>query len=338
MSTLKTNIADIAFPWEVDVIEIASGETERQCAVRILCGGQTALDVLCDFDTSGLISLYDVAELFESYMDEQVRNCEMFLDGQRVKAWTMIPCRVETDVPASTWVNDNMLSMLRGEKLTVADAVEYFSWYGGGSSASISVCWIAGDTVAYTSTSVSSVGTGVHTAYVNLASLTPPSEGAVMASVTVTVGSRKMKWLVATPENPPVHVRFLNCFGCMESIVLLGVAERELKPERSSVQSKGRHKVYKVQSVPTWKVGTGSIPDGMVGIFDDLVRAKQLYLVEGSHETELAIVDSDWSYSTSPDTMPSGSVTWRLASKMQYRKMASSAAGIFDQTFDETFN
>ena len=345
MSRLLTDINAIAFSWEVDTLEIGTTTSgEGSVLVDLLCGERSIISTTLSFDSDGTVSLEDLASLLESYCDDAPKDCVLKLGGRTAATWVLIPCRVETSDSAAVWCEKSFLTVVRGERLTHLQSREYLSWWQSSDTDSVlevSAVWSTGSGLLNENRTMTvSSRSGINTHSWNVSEWTPPASGAVLVQYRVTLGDRIQRYRLQEAEQPPAVLCFINSFGVHESMTFFGSVERDIKPTRASAVIGGKTRNYDVESVPTWKAGTGELPEGMSGLMDDFVRSRKAWLVDAvMGDVEVALTDNEWKRTNSIVESMSGSVTWRLASRRQLRARTGAGSGrIFDETFDETFN
>lgn len=153
---------------------------------------------------------------------------------------------------------------------------------------------------------------------------------------TVTAGSRRQVYRVDHDEPDSVGIRFRNSFGCMETFYFIGTDKIEPELTRSAAYFNGIYKTYYIDEQRKHTLSTGYIPESMYMLVDDVARSQEVYLIDGSEDIPITIVDSDTQRDTSDDGLFSFSITYIFSSRCQNRLKL--LPEIFDDSFDDTYN
>lgn len=132
---------------------------------------------------------------------------------------------------------------------------------------------------------------------------------------------------------------FRNAFGAQETITFVGHEQREGKWDReygvidNAMVQTSRDKTDKI------KVRTGYLLPGMADVIDDLLNADQVGVIENGVLYPVVILEEDFSRTSRRNEARSYEITYRYASNnIQAKYTPLVKPGVFDETFDETFN
>ena len=160
-----------------------------------------------------------------------------------------------------------------------------------------------------------------------------------LLSYEVRCGKRVARYRVLDlPEADPAVV-YLNCFGCWETFYFTG--KKELTPSytRSQARIGGKLRSYEIEEELSFKAMTGPLRQGAEDRVMDLVRSREVYLLnsDGSTGEELVVTDCDVKHSNDPSELPDLTVTFRYASTISGRVKVTPKPRVFDNSFDETY-
>lgn len=330
MATLVTTLPSVAFPHEVDALDIS---TERETVVELKYAGKSIFKSTL-YPIGGTIELRDIASLLDSYLNFSISEFSVWLDGSEADSSSIIPCRLNLDVSA-TDIEDCIFLTRTTCKYTHREAKELLYCYASNPTFEVKALTRNGDytrTVIFRKSINASGIIGVDVSYRNIFKDAPYE----VLQYSVEVGNTKITYrLIPDGMADNVHdFGFINSFFQEEYITLMGAAEREMKVERLHAIVSGQYKNYQVVSVPHWTIKSGEMLDGMEGLFDDFISATKVW--RPSDYCEMAITDSDFKNSDSNDGTCQGSATLREAGR-KYRHRVNKAVRTFDITFDDTF-
>lgn len=122
----------------------------------------------------------------------------------------------------------------------------------------------------------------------------------------------------------------------METFYFIGTDKIEPELTRSAAYFNGIYKTYYIDEQRKHTLSTGYIPESMYMLVDDVARSQEVYLINGSEDIPITIVDSDTQRDTSDDGLFSFSITYIFSSRCQNRLKL--LPEIFDDSFDDTYN
>jgi len=341
MAQITTNIPAICFPAEVDRIDISATAGES-VAVDITLGGQCVFSTSMMADSSGHIVLDDLAEFFESLLDDIVKSCTVTADEDS-DTFTIYPCKVKPRITAVQFLNKSFLTLLNGPKATYNSAIEFLTYVdlnNTNDTPTISAVWINPDTAEIQTTSEEltpsqAEGYGL-LLNVSPSILTAPDDGYLLHSYAVNVGSRTQKYIIRRPVDiTPISILFTNAFGQLETFHCFGTSVKETKPKYSAASYAGRTRNYLVEAVPEWKVSTGPLNDATQLLFEDVSTSMKAWRM--SDGEEICIIDCEIKISNNRYEQQYGTLSFRESGRTQsFKKILP--VRTFDATFDNTFD
>lgn len=160
-------------------------------------------------------------------------------------------------------------------------------------------------------------------------------DGMQLVRYTVSLDDRSFVYTMGSAEEPGFGFVFRNCFGCLDTFYCMGDLETDPQFDRLNGRFGGRMKVYDPQETYERIAHSGQIPVDMVALWDDLVRATEVYTADDGREVYIS--ENDSGRTDDMTGYPSGTVTFSPSGR--YAPLKIQIPGrIFDNTFDNTFN
>ena len=160
-------------------------------------------------------------------------------------------------------------------------------------------------------------------------------DGYKLLRYTITAGARRQAYRLDHDDPDSIGIKFRNSFGCMETFYFIGTDKLEPELTRSAAYFNGTYRTYHIDEQRKHTLSTGYIPESMYTLIDDVARSQEVYLIDGSEEIPITIIDSDTQRDTSNDGLFSFTITYILSSRCQNRLKL--LPDIFDDTFDDTY-
>ena len=331
MATLVTTLPSLAFPHEVDELDITASTSTK---VELRYNGKTIFSSSL-FPVDGRIELRDITSLLDSYLTASVNNFEVYIDGSRADYTSLIPCRLWVDCHAEDL--DGFFLTRATEKYTHPGAREKLVLYANNPTVYITAIGQHKETGEVAKVeivrNISSSGLAILDLF---GVLNTTSDSYNILRYIVQVGKSKITYHMI-PDGMADNVHdfgFINSFNQEEVITLTGAAVREMKVERRSAIIGGQYRNFEADAVPHWTVDSGMMLDGMGGLFDDLISATKVWRV--GDNVQMAVTDSDFKVADDNATALQGSVTLRETGR-KYRHHVAQQVRTFDITFDDTF-
>lgn len=154
--------------------------------------------------------------------------------------------------------------------------------------------------------------------------------------IIVTCGSRSQQYIIPSEDDAGIDgLVFVNAFGLKETIYFAGVRGTKPAYKRSEIQVGRTIRQYDIDETVTHEWNTGIITLPTARLVQDLCRSYDVRRI--STGERVVINDCKADYDDADDSLTSLTVSWQLASDVQESEGAVSG-GIFDDTFDESFN
>lgn len=331
MASLVTTLPPVMFPYELNQLEVAAS---ADVAVKITYADKTLLDsVMTPYN--GHVYLYNMATHIIDYIGSELATLSIYLDGTLVASTSILPNSMGVSAAASECYKEIFLSRASC-RYTYPAAKELLHFVSDGeTSATVRAVAIKDGLVVTSEQQLAiTLPTGIVTLDVSPNALFSLVDY-TLVEYAVSIGARTMKFRML-PDGlaDTIHeYGYINSYMQEEYITLMGEAERDVKVERRHAYVAGQLRNFHVEAFPHWSIQT-HITDGMAGMFDDFVSAKDIWRKEDG--CVLAITDSENKTSSLTSAMNMGSITLREAGRI-YIHQPVRPIRTFDSTFDDTF-
>lgn len=336
MASLITTLPSVAFPHEVDALDISS----TAATTVELRYADTVIFKSTLYPIDGTIALRDVASLLDNYMGATVQAFTVWIDGSNQGETSIIPCRMQLDCTAEEWNGGSFLTRTTN-KYTHEGATELISFWGTNPTLIITLTLYnrekgslqtVKDVRNFTGSFIKNFPLSERVRYLLKGNHTAFD----IVQYSVEVGQAKITYrMIPDGMADTLHeFGFINSFMQEEYITLTGEAERELKVERLHAYVGGQYRNFQVDAVPHWTIHSGVLLDGMQGLFDDFISSKKIW--RKSDNVMMAVTSSDYKAKDSSTALNGGTVTLRETGR-RYRHRLQRPVKTFDETFDDTF-
>lgn len=349
MATLKTNLPDICFPADVDILCFSSETTETKVEVKLLLENVCVFETVLIPDVEGDVVLSDIAVLLSDYLVEfRAYSLEIIADDETKAPIKLLPCSVNLNMQARNFIMHRFLTLLDGDKTIPLTALETLYWYedneeGDAENISqmelqIKASWwddTEGKLLQKTASKpIAATSQGCYQADVSPSTLTAPSghEQARLLRYSVRCGRREQNYVVVPVTS--IAVRFQNAFGVMETFHFWGYCENEQKLERSQASFSGKLRTYLIEDSSEIKIYSGMLPDSAIPAIRDLARSKNITFFPD--ETPVVISSSEIKTRSDNEAFNEANITFRQSSHLDIVRLHSHKR-TFDETFDDTF-
>lgn len=342
MATLLTPLPTLAFPHEIDRLDIRTAEPTR---IELRLTERTILRATLHPSPDGSLALTDLAPLLRTHLSAPAAPLALLLDGVPAASLTLLSCRCETTLTATALTAKHFLTTAPTRRTTHPDALELLHWRSATAEApTITARWLAPDGSLQTSTlhptAATDLATGITTADISPALLPAPSPHHRLAAYTVTVGPRRIDLLLPPPAMAaaaPVDVDFIGAFGLRETFHFLGTAETARRPTYTHARIDSRLRTLHVEHEDTLRLLTGPLTPHTLPLLDDLLAARTIS--RRSDGLPLVIEEVDFTHTDPSPKVQSAAVTFRTArtTPLFNPDPAGRAGRIFDATFDASF-
>lgn len=290
-------------------------------------------------DHNGIVFIYDLDKLFESYISELYDTFTLCVDDSPVLQISVFLCRTAISEPAMSFCSDFFFSHSMGERDTAMGRFETLSLFCDDVTSVDAVC-------SYLAPDGSVVSKTKHVA--SLSGWAPldvsPAKFADNAgslfSYVVQAGARKARYrvLLNPPEYDPAFI-FRNSFGCWETIYLSGSKQVTPSYTRSNAIIEGQNIMYDILETMSFKAYTGPLRPGMVPVALDLARSREIYLLgkDGTPGDRVNVSEVDVKHTNEDNEIPDFAFTYRRADRKSARLDVIRPPKIFDSSFDSTY-
>lgn len=317
------------------------------------------------FDANDTLRVRDIGSIFEKYLSARYLipwddNRSPNLMGtfsatitQGVETHTttfsVIKCDAEISVDALTWCSKNFLTRSFREKRTAKGRTEYLSFLQLESYGAINVhckLFVLDNNAVVESEAVHSTLT-----------IRPNTIWTLTASINDLITQRGLSlntrvfqyhiWLTgtnfetskynfmvdeSTPRNK-IQFSFINCFGVRETFTATGKVENKKTAEYNQANIASHYRKITQNFVSEKTINSGYLSDEEMNWLDDLVCSYDVALLDTSEQITIVGIDKAES---SDNRLQSFTFGYRSA-KNNHLQFNNANDGVFDQTFDTTF-
>lgn len=348
MALLETSLPAVAFPHELDRLSVASNTTAH---IRIDVADQTVLNCMLTPQPGLLrrIKLYSLAPLITDAL-QPMGLCSapvaVWLDGEKSQETKVYSCREGLNHTAAEFLPRHFLTPAHSCRRTfTTNAPVCLTWAAvdeGEEPLRVTTLWSdrASTTVRTTVTDLEPSKSGAEgqfrTVRFGLGQLKRPDDlhTWVPARLVAACGARRLT-LLAAPSGeacaPVTVVEYRNLFGADDTFALLGSCVEEEKNTYLSASIGGRLRTLMVTPEPLTKGRTGALLEGDIVCLRDLARSPAVTI--GGQP--VVITGLDLKRDTAHHATAEGTLQWSPA--LKERLVTRAAGGVFDDTFDTTF-
>ena len=295
--------------------------------------------------TVELTALSDIADILTRTTRRIEMSVTAIIDGETANT-TGIVLRgnVDVDTPANDWLQNHFLTTLTGVKVTAPGRKELLHAFTPEREGTVTATVLVHGEVTSRSDNIvaSEVKDGIAVFNVGsdvVASLLDIPVDTIV-EYTFTLQSRSQTFRVLKDEvAPSAALQFVNSFGCIEYLYCAATRTAKTDITRSSMRTSGRLRNYRLQENKTFSLLSGHLTDGMVEWAQEVLRSLQVFLcMEGRVWREVVITDSKSEISNADDEWAAIELSYAYSQKQHNILYGTgSDSGIFDETFDETF-
>lgn len=297
-------------------------------------------------DANNEIHFRDLCSIIETYLVEEPLQRFHYLvwatsEQMIIKDFDVLLCHHEVADSGAKFVQFNFLTSLMKRKVTGLESTE-FLYFTNPTTTSAFVDPITVDCLYFTSDNrvVEETRTLAHTGVtgINRIDVSPrlfnDKPDMTLASYTVKAGERFM-YYDAKSQYAAASIRFKNNFGCVETYTFRGTIEIKPEIKRSAALVNGRRVNYSIRQQVRYKCHAFIVED-MFYFALDICTSDDVAFVVGDNLYPVAVVDSDMNVTNSFSSYDSFWVEFVAADKRGFR--LPELTGIFDDTFDNTYN
>lgn len=346
MLSIVQDIPDFALSSELDNFVIGSDKT---VTFTLKKGSAAIFQETYVPDAQNRIAILDLSSLIEPQLVAPVLqqfsySCTASAETEITKTFTVLLSCYLVPATATEFVDNYFLTALAGrDKITALGRSETLylttgAMVSGGTTIPVTAeCVFVNDNnnLAVSTRSLGSVPDyGMRWVDVSPSRFT--LSGYKLLRYTVIAGARRQTFRLDHAQPEAIAFKFRNAFGVMDTLYFVGGDKVEPELTRSAAYFSGLYKTYHVDEQRRHTVCTGYLPESMHRLADDLARATEVYLIDGSREIPVTIVESDTARNDADDGLFAFTVTYILSSRCQRR--LELLPDIFDDSFDDTYN
>lgn len=357
----------VFFSGNGDVITVAS--VVGRLSVVYSIGATTLLSEAYDADSSGNVVLRDIGKIAASWNINPSAESALSVEGIAAVVSVSIEDSVDSfDFTVTVWPCDRecgsslteslykeMGLCLCTERNTYPGASEELSFWVGtsGRTIKLGIGYLAAGVTHYCRTTVALAAGSSVLSYKALDVSPSVMIAKVLAVDAVTIVPRDILFydvydttevrynMVKFPVNAIKTFRFLNSFHAIETLSLVGDIETELKATRVEATVYRRNKLSELTPLRSITQYTGYLTDEIYKAVEDLICSKDVALVTSAGLVPVVIESETLKVSDRSDETKSGSFVYHPASvnAMSFQRTSrTDGTGIFDNTFDQTFD
>ncbi|MFV0538848.1 MAG: hypothetical protein ACK5M3_16010 [Dysgonomonas sp.] len=300
-------------------------------------------------DNDAMIYIINLQKIIDGYLsDNPVLDFKFSFepeDGEPTEYLSrIILSRAELDVDARKFVSQRFMSLLRGNKITRPESLEYLSVYSFfPDTVSISASYRNNDTGEYEYSVI--VGTVTTVNQMTIFDVSPAKykqEGKTLVKYTVSCGTRQTTYLVDNlSAQSPAEILFTNNFGVPETFSTSGNLVRERKFENEYATIKGEYvKAYNSFHIEH-TANTGIMDQHTADWLEsDLFSSYSVFLVKDALIWKgITIIDLTVKRTSDKSEQPAYEFKYRLKQRNQeVTEFQEYLYRLFDPTFDKTYN
>lgn len=298
-------------------------------------------------DADGRVYVMSINKVINKYISESGYGDFKFTfmsDGDTQELpLRVIYSRVNITTTARIFTANKYMSLLSGTKSVLPQSLEYLWVYSPtADSVSVSASFRNADGT-YTTATVTPPETVVPDTMTRI-DVSPANyilSGSVLVKYTVTCGARSQVYEVDNVSlESPLEVMFKNNFGVAETFATMGNLQSESKAGNNFGYIRRQYVRYDGTVLVEYTANTGILTQQQAAWIPDLFMSNDVVsVVNRGLRHRLTI--TDWKAKRTSDAaeLPSFEFKYRLSDANQEVFVFSDAVGgVFDQTFDQTFN
>ena len=351
----------IYFQKSVPDIILAQNNAETSVTFELKKGTDVILTETYLYDADAAIIIRDIYKVIEAYLSAEnlIQAFSYTLTENATThtvTFTALKCEADMTVDADSWTAQNFLTRSYREKRTSKSRNEYLSFLQKTSYGTLTVHF----RVVYYSVDHWAEATGtlatIAAAATTQVTTFNASMGALVTAAGLATDSEIIQydiWITGTGVETArytflsdfnqyrnlKHFVFVNCFGVLETFTATGRTDAKKTAELNMGNIDNRYRKITQDFVNEKTVNSGFLSAEEMEWIDDLILsfAVSTYTpgVTGSDE-EITITNFEKT-DTEANELYSFSFMIRRA-KNNHRQFVNAAKGIFDDTFDETYN
>lgn len=348
------------FQKSIPDITIEKNEALTEVLFELKKGTETILAEKYVYDINNIIFIRNLDEVIEKYLNEDnLLLAFSYVITQGIKTHTgnfrVLKCDAEMPVDAEPWTRENFLTRSFREKRTSKARNEYLSFLHRTGFTTVSIHY----TISYKSGSQILEKTGV------LQEIQAPADdkvitfnascGAVVTAAALPLATEILYyhiWLTGNTFETAVYCFyldrqayryhksfvFINCFGVLETFTATGLAVNKKTNEFGLGNIENHYRKITQDFVSEKTCNTGYLSDDEMEWLDDLIKSYSVgvYTPSDAMTEEITLVGVE-KEDSEENRLQAFTFGYRAA-KNNHLTFAAAILGIFDYTFNETFD
>ena len=349
MLTIATTFKKLMLLSELSDLVIKTDSEYVTVAISVVDDDTTFLQETYVPDNEGYVIIRDLADIAEKMLGSEVmKRIKIIVSGDTIYnaasvLFYVLYCKAL--VPDS-YVTDHFLNSSSGfDKMTYVGAEELL-YITSGDVSSTDLIWVHADvnyydpvtqTVSSKNIWVENVQANDKVMSVNVSPYYFLDPFMTLLDYTVHAGNRSQKFIVMRNLIHPVSFRFRNRFGLFDSAHCFGSIESQVDVTRSIASVNKKQKTYKVVYYPSWVIKSGKMAEGSLQSVLDMLTSDEVTMLLDGYTFQVVITDHDTTITDDTDALNEIELTVQqgLSNRMP---VSFNSTGIFDTTFDNSFN
>lgn len=335
-----------------------TGSAGKSLLFSVKLGGETLLeDETYIFNSIGMATIRFLGDLLEKHFYDNAYDVRNFMlsavltfksEGETVEKTIptyFLRSYVSTENLSPDAIRNRPLSR-HTEKHTLPGVKEYVSFVSSsGASVAASITYLSGDNVLSKTVTLHSFGssdlfTTIDVSEQVISGLLSAGEIPLEWSVYKSgYSGNRIKYILDKASSFPATVfLFQTCYGGIESFLCRGICKNEMQANREIASLGGRSIISKQTSARSYSVNTGYLDPEKQESLIDLLNCRNLMVLKGNTAVPAIINGENVSMHNFRSKLPTAEFTYSHTERNLTEASFNESEGVFDYTFDNTFN
>ncbi len=147
------------------------------------------------------------------------------------------------------------------------------------------------------------------------------------------------RWILDKKSSfPPTSFVYQNCFGAIESFLCRGILKDEFNSERTIASFGNQSFLAEMKAMRSYTVNTGFLDPDQKESLIDLLSSRNLMLISGEKAISIIVDGQNVSMHNFRSKLPNAEFSFSHAIRNLTVATFNESEGVFDYTFDQTFN
>lgn len=351
MITIETEFEELYFTCGIpDMVISTDGESVGiTVAVTPIGGDASTIYGETVYAVGGKVVLSALSSLLRPYVEKSllasvaIAVYAVLGEGRPVtSSFTVRHSTVDVLSPAADFLNSHFLTLARGRRVTSPHRTEALH-YVGDDSAVVVATYDNLQTRTFQMETEADADTGIQSVDVSPSQFEDESVGRLVA-YDVVAGARQQRFVVVAETRSAMPcVTFRNAFGVYEFVYCTGNFADNAEYTHQQLVVNDSRVTYGVDEKTEYSADSGTIPEGSVELWKDMLRSAESYLADNRQQPRhirlmrIVITEAKPSYTNDDAEMARFSFKFMPSGKhtvCDYRPHGR----IFDNSFDSTFN